>query len=351
MNVRFVQRSLLNTGIFLAALVCSFVLARLAFPDPFDARKFDEYQAFESRFDTVFIGSSCTEYGVDPEAFDRAAGTSSFNLANSGAKWNEIDWTVRGLLKSSQPRYVIIEYFSPEIPLPEYHFFTSNTIDWHSLDQTWKAIRIDWRIRERGDRLRIAVIHLLHFAKKNATLSLHRRAARRPVPHFSRGFDAARADSEEKRKQNAAFLADIDKYRRLLQDAAGFQGLDGDHRFSELIRQQARFVLDHGAIPVYWTPPRGADCRQIRRMKSQGAIPYLLHFDDPVAYPELFEVDRRLDAYHLNAEGAELMARMLGERFRKEVLGAAPRPAPPTGAQVPAGRGGTNLAASMIDHR
>jgi hypothetical protein len=44
-------------------------------------------------------------------------------------------------------------------------------------------------------------------------------------------------------------------------------------------------------------------------------VPTLLSFADPVAYPELFEVENRFDRWHLDAEGAALFTRRLAERL------------------------------------
>ena len=87
------------------------------------------------------------------------------------------------------------------------------------------------------------------------------------------------------------------------------------------IRRQIEFIQSKLPALTYLTLPNSKGTTFARAMNSLGILPDYLSFDSPTRYPNLYALDRRIAANHLNRLGAtelsQLLAQAIGQRLRK----------------------------------
>jgi hypothetical protein len=87
------------------------------------------------------------------------------------------------------------------------------------------------------------------------------------------------------------------------------------------VARQVAAIRRAGAEPIHLITPTPTPTPELYRLADAGAVPRLLAFNDPVAYPELFAQDHRFDAEHLTTAGARRFSRLLAERMAGVLLG------------------------------
>lgn len=320
------------------------IAALLAFPEvPIVTAKLDEFARRAPSVDTLFIGTSRTYRGIDPELFDRFAAeagrpTTSFNLG--------ID-----ALYAPEDRFVCERVFTGDRRLSwvflEIGRFTQafedaerneRSIYWHDWERTsaiahslaegarrwrggWRKALADWadRAGRSGDHLLLFALRSTSFGRGAAAL-----AKRLGEPVAAAGVDVLglRRDGfvpidrpvVEFRTQEGFVTEPLDVFdgqlaerrerpaRALALDAAAQRNLDG---ILALVRAA-------GARPVLVIPPTTSPLRPV---PAVGADVLVLDFSDPQEWPELFRREHRADAEHVNVAGAAVFTRALGQRW------------------------------------
>ena len=82
-----------------------------------------------------------------------------------------------------------------------------------------------------------------------------------------------------------------------------------------LLAEQIRWLRADGVEPLFVIAPVTTGEEELRRLPERGVVRTLLAFNDPAAYPDLYEVDARADTMHLNERGALRFTQLLAERF------------------------------------
>ncbi|MBJ01490.1 MAG: hypothetical protein CMK00_01320 [Planctomycetes bacterium] len=300
--------------------------------------------------DTLFLGSSRVAYGIDAPAFDRHMAelgkpTHSFNLGVGGMTTLEANQVLTRLLDLRLPalRTVIIEFEAWDARIYDQKNSLSNrSIGWHTPTDTRQALQAlgntplptrrdeprRWRRNESITHLRALALNLFSVGAGPRTLSSLSRADSpwRSDPWLSAadleeraGFqDLSASDDEFRRRGHEAFLARPGKFtRRVERIPAGNQAtvpLANHFNLPALAAQIAR-LRAAGLRPVYFTPPGKLAQPLGRCLATAGLLPAYLSFNEPLRYPELYAIENRNDADHLNGHGAALLAGHLAREF------------------------------------
>jgi hypothetical protein len=342
-------RALVSIGCFALAFgsTCWVAGRCLPFPEiPEVSAKLRHLAARGDDYEVLFLGSSRVELQVVPAAFDQRMAElgrplRSFNAGVSAMTPPEDAYFFDQIANRPhrQLRWVIIELGPVLIEPDSFRAETARLTYWHDLERTLLMERgglAEWsRTRER-------------LAKKNQRSkswserwAAHRKALQPCLAHMSHLIR-----HEVHLGQGAALLTDSPthyigeegwmptdgvmteknrlEYQRLLEERrATPQGMKpGNPAGAEAIRRLVQKVIARGATPVLLVPPTVGPTRFQPPEDIQKSCT-IIDFSDIAAYPELFQIEHRLDAEHLNSAAAPLFSRLLAERFF-----AAARPQP-----------------------
>jgi hypothetical protein len=325
------------------------LLRRIApWPHEYGMRaKFEYLRDHREDFDTLFVGSSSTFYGVMPRRFDEltaAAGvpTRSFNLGVGGMTALEGDHFLTEVLALDLPdlRWVFVESeFEWEARIWDWrNAWSPRSVNWHCPEHSLLALRClhganpeapdadAWRsLREGWTHVGLAVRKATGLTQgpriASALFGLDRERVQpsRAELEAEHGFvDLDQLKTPEAIQARKDFLRESDAFVervRHLEEQNG-AAIPVDVNFSRRgIELQVERVRAHGADPLYYIGPRDFPRAHSYRLAEAGVIPALFGFNQPSRYPELYEVDNRLDRSHLDRDGAEHYTRYLARAF------------------------------------
>ena len=298
-----------------------------------------EKQDAADPFNVVFLGSSRIYHGVRPEVFDarmkeRGHSVRSFNLAVTGQKIDGAFSALRSLT-AQEPQGVRYVFVDPErislmlsdlrrsmrglIPL---HDFGSSEL---LLDYVWNS---DLKFWDKYDRS-VEIVQACAYDTVNVGRGLgwlDDLLGRSPTTEDMAFRIGPRADGwrskDDRPKAKSAeahrkFLAAPGAWRaavnRLVRTEPDSEPLHESAK--PLITRIAELARENGAEPLFFTSPSNAYHGQLLQAHEQGVVQTLFRFNDPEAYPELYEADARWEAVHLSEEGANRFSRILADRF------------------------------------
>lgn len=297
-------------------------------------------------YDTIFVGSSYVFREFSPAVFDRetaAAGlqTHSFNLGVPGMDPPETYYVIDRLLAMQPPnlRYVVVEldYFRATVRPRNVH--TRRFDYWHDSVRTAESVRGSLEFRAGWRKgVKDSGTHSAAFLRRFFNLGRGRAIAERLIGVASAGDAAALGPDGD------GFLALDDDPGQLTGLRRDFFEAFEEDRYDEKLAQLkrgdvaddergtgvGRIDLDAlqrtieriervGARPILIIPPCLATRADLVRMLVHGVHTDVLAFNDPDAFPELYEPRYRFDVGHLNREGAELFSAMVARRFVENV--------------------------------
>lgn len=280
--------------------------------------KLDYYFDHAGSFDVAFFGSSLTECGINPAAFDDVAGTKSINLGFSGAVWPEITWDIDQVLSRNPPPIIVVEAFDPEFRLVEASWFsTGRSIRWHTAELTWHGILSGWRSAEGFVKLKIAAMHLTRFLMQEGVIG--RFASTEMEVTFqeaSMGYIRPAPDWDVMLRNHIHFLGHPGEYRRELNIVKWrFEHPKFSKTSVRTILAQARRIRSHGVEPLYWIPASTFEYQAYYEAARRGAIRLIGRFDNPEATPRYYDPELRWDLTHLNGEGVDQLSRELAMEY------------------------------------
>jgi hypothetical protein len=314
----------------------------------------DKLRFFEARrddYDVLFFGSSRVLRGVVPEVFDaemaaHGVPVRSFNFGIDGMGSHEASAVVRRVLalRPRRLRWVVVELDGWSGELPPENRFKRRTVFWHDRAETLAALETV-RLAERpwARRLELSGAHLLHLAARGTAAGRGRDLVQRAREGIAPGAEAGRREAAAELARHGGFgpfssaaygtptthpfrrrfLETLPVYRlaveRLPAANRADRGLAG-YNVPAVARQVAA-IRRAGAEPIHLITPTPTPTPELYRLADAGAVPRLLAFNDPVAYPELFAQDHRFDAEHLTTEGARRFSRLLAARMAGVLLG------------------------------
>ena len=341
----------------------TWIVQRLVPADPGDALAAarQRYAAGAAEAELVVIGSSRVEAGLDAGELERSLRTAGrpvrvLNYGVSGLRGLEQTHVLREVLaqRGARLRWVVLEAWPPGITIRRNTDYSTSAmgvnaraISWHTTDVTRRAlVAIAGFDLPLAERLDLASHHLDLWARRTWNLGLASERLpeppRRPrtvlrggpvlpgpgmqageKPGLGRkpGLDGKRGLG---RKWKSAWSADQYARRATRVAEDNLLQVDLDALDLELFAERERLALGAGVQLIYLTMPGETGSPEVLRMAEAGHLdrdggardrPPLLHLNDPVRYPELFDPALRKTPAHLNPEGAEVFSRLLAKRL------------------------------------
>lgn len=314
--------------------------------------KFAEFAARKDEFDTLFLGSSRTFRGFDPQQFDEltaAAGrpTRSFNFGVPGMRAMEIDRLLERVqdLAPARLRWVFVDPEGLQVLLEEHNTLAREVIDWHDLTRT--RLICTYALTSLGDTptperaVRLLRPHVIaaayHLAGIGRGLTLIDRllglapdtvwvdetlGPRRDgfVPYGSEsavGAERGAAGTVRRDRRHRRFLRQLETYEALLEDYRASAPPPGaaHPQALEAFGSIATRVEALGASVVFVTQPGLYYQEDLISAAAAGQVTTLFRLDQPDGLPELYDPAHRWDPNHLNHLGAALFTELLAVQF------------------------------------
>jgi hypothetical protein len=294
-------------------------------------------------YDLLFLGDSQVYRHVIPATFDRRVARgglelTSYNLGLPGSRFFETLHRVEWLLAREPQRlqYLVIAVSDPDPPFKWENLFAKREIDWHTPRLTVLALRtVLASDRPALQKARELGGHLVQFgcaftgagtAVPAASVVLWGQVV--PEDPTARGFLSLEVDpNPDNVARRREFLEALTLDRDLLQrraDAVRAQrdSVEPTQVLVDALTELVASLRAAGVEPVFVLYPPAPNKRpEIRGAHEAGAIPNLISFADPDAYPALYNsLKQRFDENHLNKAGASRLSVLLGEEFL-EVVG------------------------------
>ncbi len=352
-----------NVTIFLAVFVAfQYAVDRVASPfqraDKIE-KKFAYFAEHKDEFDFVFIGSSRVMNQISPRIFDQAMATAgrpcrSINLGYAAMFLPESSLLIDRVraLHPARLRGMLVELSSPTPRHDAQHPLMAREIYWHGpvgtalacaavltesspaysdaerREQFWRQLSIQARCLFHLDSGPDLIEHL-------RTARRRRDAARHPardvlgpgadgfVPlttmlgqgETGGSFKTGGGIPDLKSFQEATATLCADEAEPPRPVPFTFREIVGQTILRTVLKRQVSALRAAGIEPIYFVGPGTTHEQPFLDLASQGVVPRLFAFNDPAAYPELYRPAVRADRYHLNAQGAELLTRLLVRRM------------------------------------
>jgi len=302
--------------------------------------KWEYFKAHKDEFDAVWIGSSLVLRDIDVRAIDAglAAGGAelrSFNFGVGGMGPYEQDFLLHRLLELEPARLRYVFYEGGPVGLgthPRHVFQTPGDTDtfrsvfWHDASQTGKLLK---QVRvlpvELLRKLDLGFTHVRVFGRKLASYGLG--------PEVPRHFEGPEAPTPMLTR-DGGFRPYAERHGPDFVDAQAFGELVAaipEEHGRELVLAQINTAVHaaqyaaakaRGVDLVYVNLPASIGTPERPFLHRLGVIPWLLDFNRPLEYPELFRFEHHWDVDHLNRDGVAYLTPLLVER----VLGHLARP-------------------------
>ncbi len=345
-------RRLVHVVVFLAALAATAMGIRHHDPEPVQSwmrMKLDHFASVVDQYDTVIVGSSRLNFGLDPERFDArmaalGSPTHSYNLAFGGMRQHDYTWVLDWLVQHRPPhlRRIVVELHEWSQWVRGAQWYADQDIELHTLELLWPRCR-SVLLDLDGPLLKAEQLHFVLAHTALNVLSVGRgprlvdsllrqiRGEPTPPPAAVPRHGAARIEEvteahvlESRRtflanpKLASTVIAKIsDPWRSEAFDHASFRG-------------QVELSRALGVEPVFLIPPtwersfRGRDS-----LVEAGRHVRILDLDHPQFHRPLFDPQLYFDQSHLNEAGCARFSDYFAERlveFEKLPLGT---PCPP----------------------
>ncbi|MBC6477193.1 MAG: hypothetical protein GDA56_04790 [Hormoscilla sp. GM7CHS1pb] len=350
------------SSIFVITLTVFFVFVNLIAPYPdipdnlgLISLKLDYFAKHKDEYNAIFLGPSTTYRGIVPNVFDRLMAEQnreikSFNFGIDGAIAAETDFYLKKIiaLKPAKLKWLFIEY--PERTLEPYINDNANSargMYWHTLPQTLLDFRLIIELQQnlidkffagyatfKSCLFRSLWMGRLANFFKVKILGLELFSDE--MPDYSRlaqesGYYAQDWQALDKHKSWHQFFLDNlkDDYYQDVEQLRQSNISPIKPYSLKVLKEMCQYISAHGIKPILFISPivqeRGATA--INLYKQSDVLP-LFAFNDPEAFPNLYQLDRRFDFLHLNHQGATEFTTSLAEEFaqylKREKIAASP---------------------------
>ena len=332
----------LGAIVLMAFLVAAFLLNR-AIPSPtipsnvvFIGPKYEYYQEHKDEYSALFFGSSRIYSHVIPEVFDdvaNAAGVdiNSYNFGIPAMRAIDSAVLVKEVLKNPPKdlKWVFFESILDKGYEPIPNARTYRSIYWHDWENTKFAAQYILNSDESLPKKAVLLTsHLIPFLYHQLNVG---RVFNQVVPsELSEGELAVAAEvretegyyalRDENDPQRQAFLADQSGYAEQVSNLSAMQAqpeaetyLSANKR--DLLAEVTQAIRAAGAEPIFVEPPSLHMVNDFQAAQQTGAIDILLSYKDPNQFPQLYSVENRQDADHLNDAGSREFTALLAEDF------------------------------------
>ncbi len=328
-------RGLLHVLLFLAAFLATRGAVERLAPE---RMKVAWLAAQEEPVDAVFIGSSRVYRQLDPARFDARLAAQgqpmrSLNLGMQGMRFPETLYLAERFLERKPPgmRYLFLELSEYETAIEEENRLSERTVYWHSWPVTALLLRAlaseELPVAEKLARLEM---HLVHWGHRFGNLGHGDEALRQLFSDGPEDFEGRRtlgpagdgyrslsiergANFAERRR---LFLADLEKFRDAKRALLAPEAeVPADPALAPALERINRLAAEQEVTVVYLILPVIEKQTALARLREAGQAPLLLRFDDPAAWPELYQARYRFDIHHLDQRGAGILSEALADEF------------------------------------
>lgn len=293
-------------------------------------------------YDILFVGSSRVFRQISPKVFDerlqtRGVDLRSFNAGLPAAKSVEVWHLLRSFADDQKvrTRYVLIEPDGLLVGIARENLGTEREIYWHGRMETALAIRSLGSLKTKN-RLKMTALHTgayfldcMGVGRLRLLISQLGESKRlRWLDKEGFGPDGdgwvpyAKADSTTEFPRRQDFLNHLPRYRKMLarqSDGHSRQDcLTVYHR--EMLAKLMTAIEALGAQPVVVLSPATQPRCEVHQAFREGLLPNLMAFDDASSFPDLYAVENRHDAEHLNTQGTVIYSRLLADRFARLLI-------------------------------
>ena len=348
LSTRLVSRTVLRpaAGVLLAALafvLTGALLERLPLSSGADllGQRLDQLRPSVGEIQTLFLGSSRIYRHLDPSVFDAAFAEHgldmhSFNVGVPGMRTLEALNTLRWVFDRhpDRLRWLVVDVEDRPLFIGDDNLLSERVMRWHRLRDLPVILAAVSATDEPGSqRILTATAHLQAAAFRAGRVGRGLRGmdalvdpTPSEVPAINRGYLSleeelriaptreARAEVEERWRQ----LHDRpQRYRRLLAQLAR-SSPDGeltDALELELLRSLQAEADDRGVEVLFVIDARVNRRPTLVHAFESGVIERLLRFDDPSAFPELYDPANRFDIHHLDRDHAREYTRRIAARL------------------------------------
>jgi hypothetical protein len=347
MNARRATRALLLVLVCGAsfAIVASVLRPLVPWPEERGLRaKYEYVRDHKDEIDAIYVGSSRMMRAIDPRVVDAelaAAGVpwTTFNFGADGMFGFESDFVMREILDLEPARLKMI-FFEAATWYPGFDEPGSTNPEslrcafWHSGAATLHVLEsvrlLDAPCSTKCDLYRI---HLTAFAKKMSNfgqgprvlakvLDTDRDAISADVPADliaeTRGYQPLELLTDRVHTEGReVFLSAIENYKKLIAaiPAENAREISLETYNARALADQYQGTESRGVELVQVVLPARTGSPLFGKLAQSGLIPWLVHFNRPDAYPELYEVEHHYDMGHLNRAGAAVFSRLLARAY------------------------------------
>lgn len=277
----------------------------------------------------AFIGSSRIFHQVVPATFSRVLEEKrseplrSWNLGLDGMWPPESLYVTRRVLaeKPATLRWIVLEYREIDPKIAEQNETSQRSLHWHDLHHTAVAIEAVWQAAALAtQRPRLTTLHARLCARRmialgGATNTFRpwlegKRKRSRPKWALEAGYSPA--------PDEALSAADLPKYRQMVARLAVNPPVIAP---SPVLQREVAGLAEQArsaGVELILIITPGVSI--LENLDAHPAGVPLWKFNDPVAYPALYDPAHRHDLTHLNPAGADLLTRAVAQRFARDVL-------------------------------
>ena len=331
-----------------ASLLHQIIPSGIAPPNvPIIGPKYAYYQAHKDEYTALFFGSSRVQYHISPAVFDqvaREAGVpvTSFNFGVAGIKPMQVYVLLRDILQDPPPnlKWVFCEDVLDLGGERVGAIFTHSAIYWHTAANTRLAIEYILSVPYSTpfEKAGYTLSHLLPFVLHQLNVSrvfyqwvpnLHTSSEEKAdvsVYLANEGYlpldqevptRAYLLNNLERYQQEVAQLAEKKRVPINPDEAPYFEQVE--QPFYQHLSNIMTAVEKAGATPIFVVAPTTINQEPLHRAYYLKKIPYLLSFNHPDNYPNLFDVVYRKEWDHLNPQGAEHFTQLLAKKFAETI--------------------------------
>ena len=345
---RQLRSRLTNAAVGVAAFIATCLALHALLPSPEIEAVSDKlryFDAHKAEFDTLFIGSSRIYFQVSPQVFDRVAAkdgapTHSFNFGIGGMHLPESSYVLEQVLATRPPqlRWVFVEYDELQTNWTFQGQTSRRALYWHDWKRTSLLLRkltgsgTGWIWLPNLRKIRDMALGLKSERETLRLLSFHAGQFQKNFTNVARASDVL--DYLARRKKSGPepkYLgAAADGYIPLFKPMPASRQASYERTLAALRRRtQSRHLSPYaiegyrqcvarirevGAVPVLLVTPTLTEFH-VAYKPNTGPPAAVLAFNNPVAYPELYRRDVRMDQGHMIKPAAEKFTALVAEKF------------------------------------
>ena len=293
--------------------------------------------AHGDEYDAIFIGSSRIENHIMPAVFDRLVGArghpmKSFNAGVHGMATPEDAWMLEQILarRPARLRWVFLEIDFFQTAIKDGEKGTLRSVAWHDWPRFWSVCRrltamtghlsLRDQIAEFFERPRDFIDHLSTYGQRTTQLGRAGllfqdwRGAAEPEPAGVSKLGPG-GDGWQPAKNGDPRDAKSAKHSGTHGGPRNLPKPDEADRVSQAVLGEAIAQIERaGAVPILVMPPRMRVWYFVPSAENARHAA-VINLCDPATYPQLYAPEYRIDTSHLNAAGAEVLTRIVADRF------------------------------------